>query len=390
MANKRDYYEVLGVPKDADEKQIKKAFWKLAKKYHPDVNPGDEEAAEKFKEANEAYEVLSDPDKRKQYDRFGFSGFDPTNARGAYTSSTFGGINLEDIFSDLFGDFSFDGFGSFGSARRGGGTGRNSPMPGANLRYRMNLDFMEAAFGTERVITIRREDLCDRCHGSGAAEGGKKVTCPVCHGSGQVQMHQQTLFGRMITTQTCSNCHGTGEVIDKPCPDCHGSGRKEKSKSLQVKVPAGINEGELLTLRGEGEPGYQGGPRGDLYVAIHINPHTVFSRRGNDTYCEVPITFAQAALGLEIDVPTIDGNVRYKLNEGTQPGDVFVIRNKGIPYVQSSGRGNHKFRVILEVPKNLTRDQKDQIKRFDSSVSEEHYQERQGFFRKIREAFGKK
>lgn len=388
MAQKRDYYEVLGVSKDADEKEIKRAYWKLAKKYHPDVNPDDKEAEEKFKEANEAYEVLSDATKRQQYDQFGHAAFDPSSFAGAggFGSGSFAGINLEDLFSSLFGDFGFGGFtGANGSGRR-----QNAPMPGANLRYRMNLDFMEAAFGTERLITIRKEDLCSTCEGTGAAEGGKPVTCPICHGSGQIQVRQQTLFGQMMSTQTCSNCHGTGEVIDDPCKTCHGSGRQERSKSLQVKVPAGINEGEVLTLRGEGEPGFRGGPNGNLYVVVHIKPHPVFTRRGNDTFCEVPITFAQATLGLEVDVPTIDGNHKFRLNEGTQPGDIYTIKNKGIPYIQGKGRGDHKFQVVLEVPKNLTDDQKAHLKKFDETVTESHYQKRQGFFDKIRQAFSNK
>lgn len=385
MAQKRDYYEVLGVDRDADEKQIKRAYWKLAKKYHPDVNPGNKEAEEKFKEANEAYEVLGDPDKRKKYDQFGFGAFDPSSFHTAYSSDAFG-INLEDLFNSLFGDFAFGGFGQSASYGRNRG-----PMPGANLRYRMNLDFMEAAFGTEKVIKIRREDICDHCHGKGTEDENGIKTCPDCKGTGQIRVRQQTLFGQMTSTQTCSRCFGTGEVIEKPCPHCKGSGRQEKTKSLQVKIPAGINENEMLTLRGEGEPGYRGGPSGNLYVVIHIKPHEVFQRRNNDTYCEVPITYAQAVLGAEIDVPTIDGEVKFRLNEGTQPGDLYTIRNKGIPYIQGNGRGDHKFKVILEVPKNLSEEQKNQLKRFDDTVSDKHYQQREGFFSKIRDIFsGKK
>ena len=387
MAAKRDYYEVLGVPKDADDKQIKRAYWKLAKKYHPDVNPGDKEAEEKFKEANEAYEVLSDPDKRQKYDQFGFAGFDPSSFGQGFGGGAFG-INLEDIFASLFGDAGFGGFSGFGSF--GGGGQTSGPLPGANLRYRMNLDFMEAAFGTERVIKIRKEDICDVCHGTGADAGGKVQTCPDCQGSGQIRIRQQTLFGQMMSTQTCSRCHGTGQIIDKPCKGCRGTGRQEKTKSLQVKVPAGINEDELLTLRGEGEPGYRGGPAGNLYVSIHIKPHPIFSRHNNDTFCEVPITFAQAALGSEIEVPTIDGKVNFRLNEGTQPGDIYTIRGKGIPYIQGSGRGDHKFQVILEVPKNLSDEQKNMLRKFDDTVTETHYQQRQGFFAKLKNLFANK
>lgn len=382
MADKRDYYEILGVDKTADDNTIKKAYWKLAKKYHPDVNPGDAEAEAKFKDANEAYEVLSDPEKRSRYDRYGHAGIDP-NSFGGFNASA--SVDLNDLFNSIFGNFGgfgadFGGFSPFGSSRKTA----KGPMPGANLRYRMRLDFMEAAFGCEREISIRKEDVCDTCHGTGAADGSEAKTCPICHGSGQVTRQQQTLFGQMMTTQTCSHCGGSGEVIEKPCPDCHGTGRKEKNRRLLVKVPAGINEGEMLTLRGEGEPGFRGGPSGDLYIEISIRPDPVFTRDGNNTFCEVPITYAQAALGDEIEIPTIDGTMKYKLNEGTQSGDVYTIKGKGIPYVQSRGRGDHRFQVVLEVPRNLNSDQKAMLKKFDESCNDSHYQKRPNFFDRIR------
>lgn len=384
MAKKRDYYEVLGVDKGADEGQIKKAYWKLAKKYHPDVNPGNKEAEEKFKEANEAYSVLSDKEKRARYDQFGKAGMDP-NAFGGGAAGGFGGfganINLNDLFNSIFGDFGFAG------TRAGGSINRNTPMPGANLRYRMNLDFNEAAFGCEREISIRKEDLCEHCKGSGSEDGSEPDTCPVCHGSGQVTRQQQTLFGQMMTTMPCSNCKGTGQVIKNPCKQCGGSGLKEKTKRLIVQVPAGIDEHEMLTLRGEGEPGRRGGRNGDLYIEIHIRPHPVFSREGTTTYCEVPITFTQAALGMEIEVPCIDGPEKYKLKEGTQAGDLFTIHGKGIPRINGRGRGDHQFRVSIEVPRNLSADQKALLEKFESSVNVSHYQKRQGFFERLRSVF---
>lgn len=385
MAEKRDYYEVLGVSKDADENQIKKAYWKLAKKYHPDVNPGDKEAEARFKEANEAYEVLSDSKKRAQYDRFGHAGVDPSSFTGGFGQGGYD-VNLEDLFSSIFGDFGFAGFSSGG---RSGRRSQQGPIPGANLRYRMNLDFMEAAFGGERLISIRKEDLCDTCHGTGAEPGTEAETCPVCHGSGEVSVRQQTIFGQMTSTQTCSRCHGSGKIIAHPCKTCHGSGRVEKTKRIQVKIPAGINEGELLTLRGEGEPGLRGGAAGDLYIQIQIRPHPVFSRNGNDTYCEVPTTYAQAALGQEIEVPTIDGTARYKLREGTQPGDTFTMPGKGITDIRGRGRGDHHFTVLLEVPRNLSDEQKSLLRKFDNAVTTSHYQQRKSFLERLRNMFEK-
>lgn len=387
MAGKRDYYEVLGIDKQADENTIKKAYWKLAKKYHPDVNPGNKEAEEKFKEANEAYEVLSNPEKRQRYDQFGHDGIDP-NGFGQYGG--FGGYsggfdfsgNLQDLFSSIFGDFGFDGF--------GGGTSksaRKGPARGANLRYRMNLDFMEAAFGTEREISIKKDALCDTCHGSGSADGSKGETCPVCNGTGQVTRRQQTLFGQMMTTQPCANCDGSGEVIKNPCPSCHGRGRKEKEMRLKVQVKAGLNEGDRIRLSGEGEPGFRGGPNGDLFIEIHIRPHPVFQRQGNTTYCEVPITFAEAALGKEIEVPVIDGPMKFKLKEGTQTGEIFSIPGKGIPDPYGRGRGSHKFKVVLEVPKRLSREQKELLEKFDEHTTTNQYEERTGFLDKLKHAF---
>ena len=382
LAAKRDYYEVLGVPRDAGDDEIKKAFWKLAKQYHPDVNPDDKDAEEKFKEANEAYEILSDADKRAKYDQFGHAGVDPSAYDG------FGGgsynINLDDLFSTLFGSFGgFGGFGGFGTTQTRRRTG---PTRGANLRYRMNLDFVEAAFGVEREISIRKADRCSTCSGKGTADGSDPEICPVCDGTGQEHTQQQTLFGSMMTSRTCSRCGGSGQVITKPCQTCHGEGTVMRDRKLLVTIPAGINEGEMLTLRGEGEPGRNGGPFGDLYIQVFIRPHPVFTREGNMTFCEVPITFAQAALGDEISVPTIDGEQKYKLREGTQPGDVFTMRGKGIPYIgRPTARGDHQFRVVIEVPRHLSQEQKDLLRAFDDSCSDQHYTKRRGFFDRVRD-----
>jgi molecular chaperone DnaJ len=383
VAAKRDYYEVLGISKDADSAEIKKAFWKLAKKYHPDVNKDDPQASEKFQEANEAYEVLSDTEKRQRYDQYGHAGVDTSGFQGAGAGF---GVDLEDLFNSIFGGFGFGGFSSgFSQSRR-----PTAPSRGANLRYRMNLDFLEAAFGVERKIKIRKDDVCPTCKGKGTADGSEPTICPNCNGSGQEQLQQQTIFGQMLTSRSCQRCQGSGQIIENPCETCKGVGTTVKDKTLLVTVPAGINEGEMLTLRNEGEPGRNGGPYGDLYIQIYIRPHPIFTREGNMTFCEVPITYAEAALGSEIEVPTIDGTVSYKLKEGTQPNDTFTIRGKGIPYLNRHGRGDHKFRVILEVPRNLDSKQKEMLSKFEESMTEKHYEGRKGFLEKIRNVFGSK
>jgi len=374
VPDKRDYYEVLGVSRTANDDELKKAYRKLAKQYHPDLNPGNKEAEAKFKEANEAYAVLSDAEKRKVYDQFGHAGLDGQGFGGA------GGAGFDIDLEDLFGSF-FGGFGG-GTRKRGG------PQRGANLKYRMNLDFMEAAFGVERQITINKEDHCDTCHGTGSRDGSAPEKCPTCQGTGQVSQRQQTMFGAVMTSRPCSACGGKGTIVKDPCPACNGRGRRQKSKSLHVKIPAGVNDGEMLTMRSEGEPGSQGGPYGDLYIEIHIRPHPVLQREGNNTYCEVPITFTQAALGADLDVPTIDGPYNYHIKEGTQPGDSFTIRGKGIPYLNRNNmRGDHMFRVTIEVPNHLTDAQKELLRQFEQTCTDKNYQKRGSFFSKIREMF---
>lgn len=372
MADKRDYYEVLGVEKSASSDELKRAYRKVAKKYHPDINKDDKEAENKFKEANEAYAVLSNEEQRARYDQFGHAGLGDQGG--------FNGFDVSDIFDNLFGG----GFGGFGGSSRR----RSGPQRGANLKYRITLDFLEAAFGIERSIKINKEDKCSTCDGTGAKKGTEPKTCGVCSGTGQVNQRQQTMFGTVMATHTCSTCHGTGTIIDNPCETCRGTGRHSKTKTLDVKIPAGINHGEMLTLRGEGEPGSKGGPYGDLYIEVSIKPHPIFKREGYKTYCEVPVTFPQVALGADISVPTIDGPYIYKLKEGTQPGELFTIRGKGIPHVnRNTVRGDHIFKVIVEVPNNLDQKQKDLLREFDESCSDNNYKNRRSFFSKIKELF---
>ena len=344
MAGKRDYYEVLGVSRNASEADIKKAYRKLAKKYHPDVNPGNREAEAKFKEVNEAYEVLSDPQKKAQYDQFGHAGVNSNGFGG-----TGGGFADFDFgFGDIFESF-FGGSG-FGSSSR-----RNAPQKGRDLRYNLEISFEEAAFGAEKEITILRMEKCDKCGGSGAKPGTTATTCSTCNGTGQVQYKQRTPFGQFINVKTCSACNGEGKIINNPCTMCHGKGQVRKSKKVKINVPAGIDDGQTISLRGEGDPGTKGGPPGDLYISISVRPHPLFTRKGYDIICEIPITFAQAALGAEIEVPTLDGRVKYSIHEGTQSGTVFRLKNKGVQDIQGYGRGDQYVKVIVEVPKNLKR-----------------------------------
>jgi molecular chaperone DnaJ len=375
VPDKRDYYEVLGVSRSATEDELKKAYRKLAKKYHPDLNPDNHEAEARFKEANEAYAVLSDSEKRRTYDQYGHAGADGQGFGG------FNGAGFDIDLEDLFGSFFGGGFG--GRTRR-----KSGPRRGANLKYRMTLDFMEAAFGVDRDITINKEDICGTCQGKGTRDGSEPDQCPTCKGSGEVHQHQQTLFGTVMSSRACPDCGGTGKKITNPCTACGGRGRKQTSKRLSVKIPAGINEGEMLTVRGEGEPGTLGGPPGDLYIEIRIRPHPVFQRDGNNTYCEIPITFPQAALGCELEVPTIDGPQIFHLKEGTQPNETFTIRGKGIPYVnRSNTRGDHIFRVILEVPRHLSEKQKELLNEFGDSCTKQNYQKQESFFSKLKDLF---
>ncbi|MBO7425759.1 MAG: molecular chaperone DnaJ [Clostridia bacterium] len=374
---KRDYYEVLGVNKNATDDELKKAYRQVAKKYHPDLNPGDKEAEAKFKEANEAYAVLSDADKRRKYDQFGHAGVDGNGFGGGAGGFYGADMDFSDIFSSIFGG----GFG--GSSRR-----RSGPQKGADLRYGMNISFMEAAFGVEKDITIDKEDVCNVCNGSGAQPGTSPETCPTCRGSGRIQQQTQTLFGMTMVTKDCPACQGRGTVIRTPCTNCRGRGRTKIRKSIHIKVPAGVDTGNRMPIRGEGEPGTKGGPYGDLYIEFKVAKHDIFSRSGADTYCEVPISYAQAALGGEIEVPTIDGPMKYNIKEGTQPGDTVEFRGKGIPYINSNGtRGKHTCKFIVEVPTRLSEDQKKLLRSFEGTLTERNYAKKSGFFKKVKDIF---
>lgn len=359
MADKRDYYEVLGVDKDASEQEIKKAFRKLARKYHPDVNPDDADAEARFKEINDAYETLSDPQKRQQYDQFGpdgpqFGGFGGPG--GANFNGDFGDIG--DIFNMFFGGA---GGGGFGGPARG-------PRRGNDLRYDLTIDFEEAVFGGKKNITISKLKTCGTCHGSGAQPGTHAHTCSRCGGSGRVFSTQQTPFGRVQTQTTCPDCHGTGEQIDNPCTDCGGTGRKRETVTLEVNIPAGVDNGNRLRMQGEGEAGESGGPAGDLYIYIRVRPHPVFERIDNDIYMEQPINVAQAALGDEIEVPTLEGRIKFKIPAGVQSGTRFRMKGKGIKGMKSFGKGDQFVTVMVETPKSLSPEERELFEKLSQSL----------------------
>lgn len=380
--SKRDYYEVLGVPKTASDDEIKKAYRKLARKYHPDMNRDNpKEAEEKFKEVNEAYEVLSDANRRAQYDQFGHAAFD--NAQAGHAGG-FGGFNgaggFGDIFDMFFGQDSGFGF-NFGSRAKG-------PERGADLRFDMSIEFEEAAFGIEKEIEVPRTEDCPSCKGSGAQSGSGVETCPDCHGSGQVQYTQNTPFGRMVNVRTCGRCHGEGRIIKDPCRKCHGKGKIRTRRKINVKIPAGVDNGSRIRIANEGEAGLRGGPAGDLYIYIFVKPHKVFVREGNDVICEVPISFIQATLGDEIEVPTLDGKVKLTIPEGTQPGTILRIRGKGIPSLRGSGRGDQHVKVKVVIPKKLTDKQRELLRAFQETGGENINPEEKSFFKKFKNVFG--
>lgn len=379
MADKRDYYEVLGVSKGAGDDEIKKSHRKLAKQYHPDLNKDNPEAAEKFKELNEAYEVLSDKDKRAKYDQFGFAGVDPNYGAGG-AGGGFGGFDVGDL-GDLFGSFFGGGFGGRSSTRR------NAPQRGDSIRQRVMLSFEEAAFGCEKEIAIDRIEACETCGGSGAAAGTHAESCSNCNGSGTVTQAQRTPLGIFQTQSACPNCHGTGKVIKTPCAKCSGAGRLRKSRKLKVNIPAGIDDGQSIQLRGQGSAGANGGPAGDVLVTIGIRPHPVFTRDGANVICDIPISFTQAALGDTLQVPTIHGPIEYQMAEGTQTGTVFRIKGKGIQNLNGRGQGDQFVRVGIEVPKNLTSRQKELLREFESSTTDENNTQRKGFWEKVKDAF---
>jgi len=364
MADKRDYYEVLGVEKSASADEIKKAYRKVAKENHPDLHPGDKTCEERFKEANEAYEILSDDDKRKKYDQFGHAAFDPSYGAGAGGFGGFGGFgDLGDIFGDLFGG----GFGGFGGGTR---SNPNAPRKGENVRTSVNISFEEAAFGCEKEVTVARVEQCPDCKGTGCAAGTTPEVCPDCKGTGYVTTATRTPFGMMQSQSPCNKCRGTGKIIHQPCKTCRGMGNIRRQHKINVTIPAGIDDGQAISQRGKGNAGANGGPAGDLLVSVIVRPHSKFERDGNSVLLELPITYAQAALGAEIEVPTLDGNVKMTIPEGTQPGAVFRLRGKGIPYLRGSGRGDQFITVTLAVPKNLTSSQKELLKQFVASMGE--------------------
>ena len=375
---KRDYYEVLGVSRGASEDEIKKAYKKMARKYHPDLNPGDKTAEEKFKEVNEAYEVLSDADKKARYDQFGFAGVDPSYGAGAgggaYGAGGFDFGDLGDIFGSFFG-------GGFGGGRR---TNPNAPQRGESIRMSIAISFEEAAFGCEKAVTVERYETCDTCHGNGCAPGTSPEVCPDCHGTGTVQVRRQTPMGVFATSSPCPKCGGKGRIIHQPCKDCRGSGMVRKKKTIQASIPAGIDNGQTISIRGQGNAGKNGGPAGDLLITITVRPHELFRREGTSVLCEAPITFTQAVLGAELEIPTIDGKVKYTLPEGTQSGTTFRLKGKGIPSINGRGRGDQYVTVYIETPKNLNKEQKEALKKFAETMGESNYEEQKKFFKKFK------
>ena len=361
MAEKRDYYEVLGVGRDANDEELKKAYRKLAKKYHPDMNPGDKDAEAKFKEASEAYAVLSDPEKRKQYDQFGHAAFE--GGAGGAGGFDFSGMDFTDIFSDLFGDF-------FGGGGRSA-AGSNGPMRGSNVRASVTLTFEEAVFGCDKEIELVLKDECATCHGTGVKPGSTKQTCPKCGGKGRIMMTQQSFFGTVQNVTTCPQCHGTGELITDPCPDCHGTGYVAKKKRISVSIPAGIDNGQCVRIREKGEPGRNGGPRGDLLVEVRVKQHKEFERRGYDIYSVAPISFAQAALGGEVIIDTLDGKVSYEVKPGTQTNQTIRLRGKGVPSLRNRGvRGDQYVTLVVQVPTALNEKAKEALKAFDAETGD--------------------
>ena len=357
MAEKRDYYEVLGVDKSASDDEIKKAYRKAAKKYHPDLNPGNKEAEEKFKEANEAYEILSDSQKKARYDQFGHAGVDPNYGAGQGGYGGFGDMDFDlgDIFGSIFGN-------GFGGGFGGGRANPNAPQRGSDTQASITISFEEAAKGCSRDVDTMRIEVCDKCHGSGCADGASPKTCPECNGRGQVTVQQRTPFGVIQSTKPCSKCGGKGTIVDKPCQKCNGAGRIRKSAKLQINIPAGVDDRQVITVRGQGNKGINGGPAGDLNIIVNVRPHPIFERDGYNVWCDIHLTFMQVALGCTVQVPTLDGKVEYSIPAGTQPGDVFKLRNRGIQNRSGIGKGDQLVRVIVDVPKKLTEKQKELIR----------------------------
>lgn len=375
--NKRDYYEVLGVSRSATDDELKKAYRQLARQYHPDLHPDDPTAEEKFKEITEAYEVLSNSDKRNMYDQYGHAAFENGGMGGA---EGFGGFSdMEDIISSIFG--------GFGGART---QNANAPRPGKDLQTSVTIDFMEACSGKSQNVQVQRMETCSDCHGSGSAGDSGSEVCPDCQGRGTVKAMQRSPFGMISTSKTCPHCGGKGKIIKSPCQKCRGAGRVRVSKSLNVDIPAGIDDGQMIRVGGMGDAGVNGGPAGNLIVAVNVKAHPVFTRDGFDIHCDIPITYAQAVLGDEIVVPTIDGNVKYRIGEGTQTGTVFRLRGKGVKRLNRSDRGDQYVKVFVEVPKNLNKKQKELLQQLESSLESKNYSKRDTFFKKLKDVIGGK
>ena len=386
MADKRDYYEVLGVQKGCSEDELKKAYRQMAKKYHPDLHPDDKEAEAKFKEVNEAYEVLSDPQKRSRYDQFGHAGVDPSfggGAGGAYGSGGFG-FDMGDI-GDIFEGFFGGGFG--GSSRR---QNPNAPRRGTDIRIQVAISFFEACNGISKTVSVSRLESCPDCHGTGAENGTAMKTCPDCNGTGQVRYQQRTPFGVISSQRTCDKCQGKGKIIEKSCPKCAGRGSVSNTKKVEIQIPAGIDDGQTLSIRGQGNAGTNGGPNGDLLMLIAVRPDALFKRKEYDIYCEMPVSYYQAVTGDELVVPTIDGNVKYTLPEGTQPGTTFRLRGKGVQRLNGRGRGDQFVTITIDVPKNLSKGQKDKLKAFEDSLTEKQTQKKKSFAEKLKDMFENK
>ena len=385
MAEKRDYYEVLGLKKGASEDEIKKAFKSMARKYHPDLHPDDKDAAEKFKEINEAYEVLSDSEKRARYDQFGHAGVDPNYGGGAGAGGFggFGGFgDVGDIFDSIFGG----GFGGFGGGRSTASSA-NAPHRGGDVNANVTIDFMEACKGAKKKMRVTHMVKCDQCNGTGADANTKTSSCTECHGQGSVRVNQRTPFGVISTTKVCPRCGGRGKIVTNPCSKCRGSGRQRVTTDIELKIPAGIDNGQILRVSGQGDAGLNGGPNGDLNVSVTVRPHELFTRSGNDIFCEIPISYAQAVLGDKVTVPTIKGKVEYEIPEGTQSGTKFRLRGEGVKYLGRESYGDQYVTVVVEVPKRLTKQQKELLKKFDDCLEEKNQAKRQNFFEKLKRRF---
>ena len=384
--NKRDYYEVLGVDRGADEATIKKAYRQLAKKYHPDMNPGDKEAEKKFKEASEAYAVLSDAEKRRQYDQFGHAAFEQGGGgAGGFGGFDFNGGDMGDIFGDIFGDL----FGG-GRSRRA----NNGPMKGANVRTAVRITFEEAVFGCEKQLDLNLKDECTTCHGTGAKPGTSPETCPKCGGKGQIVYTQQSLFGTVRNAQTCPDCNGSGKIVKEKCADCHGSGYITNRKKIAVTIPAGIDNGQSIRIREKGEPGVNGGPRGDLLVEVQVERHPIFQRQDMNIYSTAPVTFAQAALGGQIHITTVDGDMAYDIKPGTQTDTKIRLKGKGVPSLRNKNiRGDHYVTLVVQVPTKLNEEAKEYLRKYDEAVngkindSKQEKPKKKSFMEKIKETF---